>query len=128
MIDETPEVPAAQINTDGMELGPANQGSLEEFAAEIKAAEIPDISAMNIIESDDPLDKTPAPEPLVIDISNMHIDAFSGPLDDTLPPPPANIDTSDLTAAAPNTGSLEEFNNRPEPKPLPDISKLELEN
>ena len=127
IIDETPEVPAAQINTDGMDLGPANQGSLEEFAQPVEPAKIPDISQLDISNTTEPLDATPEPPPLEVDISDMQIDAFTGPLDDTPPPPPADIDTSELTAAEANTGSLEEFDSRPEPVPLPDISKLKME-
>ena len=127
IIDETPEVPPAQINTDSMDLGPANQGSLEEFAQPVEPAEIPDISQLDISNTTEPLDATPEPPPLEVDISDMQIDAFTGPLDDTPPPPPADIDTSELTAAEPNTGSLEEFDSRPEPVPLPDISKLKME-
>ncbi len=127
IIDETPAVPPAQFSTDEFELGPANQGSLEEFAETVIPAPIPDISALDISASEEPLDTTQPPAPLEVDTSSMHIDAFAGPLDDTPPPAPAEIDTSSLTAAAPNTGSLEEFDSRPEPVPLPDISKLEME-
>ena len=127
VIDETPDVPPAQIATDQFELGQANQGSLEEFAEHVEPAVIPDISSLDVSTSEEPLDATPPPEPLEVDVSNMHIDAFSGPLDDTPPPAPANIDTSSLSASAPNTGSLEEFDSRPEPVPIPDTSKLEIE-
>jgi len=127
IIDETPEVPPAQINTDDFDLGPANQGSLEEFAQPVEPAAIPDISSLDISNTEEPLDKTPEPPPLEVDISDMQIDAFSGPLDETPPPPPADIDITELSASEPNTGSLEEFDSRPEPVPLPDISKLKIE-
>ena len=94
---------------------------------QVEPVEIPDISAMDIADTTEPLDATPAPAPLDVDTSDMQIDPFAGDLDDTPPPPPADIDTSALTASAPNTGSLEEFNTRPEPVPLPDISKLKME-
>lgn len=127
IIDETPEVPPAQINTDGFDLGPANQGSLEEFAQPVEPAAIPDISNLDVSNTDEPLDKTPEPPPLEVDISDMQIDTFAGPLDDSPPLPPADIDISELSASEPNTGSLEEFDSRPEPAPLPDISKLKME-
>ena len=127
MIDDTPEAPPAQFNTDEFELGPANQGSLEEFSEIVEPAVIPDISALHVLDADGPLDDTPPPPPLDVDTSGMMIDSFADVLDDSVPPPPANIDTSELSVAAPNTGSLEEFDSRPAPVPLPDISKLEIE-
>ena len=126
IIDDTPPVAAAQIEAE-FDLGPANQGSLEEFAENIEPAEIPDISALDIANTTGPLDDTPQPPPLDVDISGLQVDPFAGDLDDTPPPPPAEIDTSELTASAPNTGSLEEFDSRPAPVPLPDISKLKIE-
>lgn len=126
IIDDTPEPPPANYNTDEFDLGEANSGSLEEFAETVIPAAIPDISSLDVAETDAPLDNTPAPEPLEVDTSNMAIDAFSGDLDQTPPPPPANIDTSNLTASEANTGSLEEFDSRPEAVPVPDTSKLNL--
>ncbi len=126
IIDDTPEPPPANYNTDQFDLGEANTGSLEEFAETVVPAPIPDISSLDVDESDAPLDNTPQPEKLDIDTSSMAIDAFSGDLDDTPPPPPANIDTSNLTASEANTGSLEEFDSRPRPVPVPDTSKLDL--
>ena len=126
IIDDTPEPPPANYNTDQFDLGEANSGSLEEFAETVIPAAIPDISALDVEETDAPLDSAPQPEPLDVDTSNLAIDAFSGDLDQTPPPPPANIDTSNLTASEANTGSLEEFDSRPEPVPVPDTSKLDL--
>ena len=126
IIDETPEPPPADYNTEQFDLGDANSGSLEEFAETVIPAPVPDISSLDVVETDAPLDDTAEPESLDIDTGNMAIDAFSGDLDDTPPPPPANIDTSNLTASEANTGSLEEFDSRPEPVPVPDTSKLDL--
>jgi hypothetical protein len=126
VLDETPERPPASINTDQFDLGEANTGSLEEFAETVIPAPIPDISSLDIVETTEPLDTKPDPKPLEVDTSNMAIDAFSGDLDQTPPPPPANIDTSNLTASEANTGSLEEFDSRPKPVPVPDTSKLDL--
>jgi hypothetical protein len=126
IIDETPEPPPASYNTDQFDLGEANSGSLEDFAETVMPAPVPDTSALDVEETDAPLDNTPQPEPLDVDTSNLAIDAFSGDLDQTPPPPPANIDTSNLTASEANSGSLEEFDTRPEPVPVPDTSKLDL--
>lgn len=127
IIDDTPAPPPAQFNTDDLQLGPANQGSLEEFAEQVNPAEIPDISQMSYSEPDGHLDERPAPPPLEVDLGNMRIDTFADVLDDSLPPPPADIDTASLSAAPPNSGSLEEFDSRPAPVPLPDISRLKLD-
>lgn len=126
IIDDTPEPPPANYNTDQFDLGEANTGSLEEFAETVIPAPIPDISSLDVEQTDAPLDTTPEPEPLDVDTGDMAIDSFSGDLDQTPPAPPANIDTSNLTASEANTGSLEEFDSRPEPKPIPDTSKLDL--
>jgi len=126
IIDDTPEPPPADYNTGQFDLGEPNSGSLEEFAETVIPAAIPDISSLDLTETDAPLDNTPAPEPLEVDTGNMAIDAFSGDLDQTPPPPPANIDTSKLTASEANTGTLEEFDSRPEPVAVPDTSKLDL--
>jgi len=126
IIDDTPEPPPANYNTDQFDLGEANSGSLEEFAETVIPAAIPDISSLDVEETDAPLDSAVQPEPLDVDTSNLAIDAFSGDLDQTPPPPPANIDTSSLTASEANTGSLEEFDSRPEAAPVPDTSKLDL--
>ena len=126
VIDETPETPPASFNTDQFDLGAANEGSLEEFAETVIAAPAPDISSLDLDHTTGPLDTSPEPEPLEVDTSNLAIDAFSGDLDQTPPPPPADIDSSSLTASAANTGSLEEFDSRPEPVPVPDTSKLDL--
>jgi hypothetical protein len=126
IIDETPEPPPVDYNTDQFGLGEANSGSLEEFAETVIPAPVPDISSLDIEETDAPLDNSPQPQPLDVDTGSMAIDAFSGDLDQTPPPPPANIDTSNLTVAEANTGSLEEFDSRPKAVPVPDTSKLDL--
>jgi len=125
-IDETPAVAKLKINTDDLILHEANSGSLEEFALPVEAAQLPDISDMTFSPDDMPLDSTPLAEQAEIDISHLAIDSFSPVLDDSVPPAKVEIDTGSLTAGEANSGSLEEFNSRPAPQPLPDISKLEI--
>ena len=126
MIDDAVPPPPADIDTSHLSASDANFGSLEEFAEQVIPAPLPDVSGLDIDASSGPLDETPEPPPVEVDTSNLAIDAFSGNLDDSVPPAPANIDTSNLTASEANTGSLEEFNTRPEPEPVPDTSKLDL--
>ena len=125
-IDDTPPPPPANISTDGLSAAEPNSGSLEEFAEMVVAAPLPDISQLDIEQTDAPLDSSPLPEALEIDLGDMAIDVFSGDLDQTPPPAPANISTDSLSVSAPNSGSLEEFDSRPEPVPVPDTSKLDL--
>lgn len=47
-------------------------------------------------------------------------------IDPTPPPPPAEIDVSGLEALPPNTGSLEDCRADKPPRPIPDISHLQL--
>lgn len=127
-IDETPEPPPANIDTSGLSAGEANTGSLEGFAEITASVPLPDISNLTFGPEDENLDSSVPPPPLEIDISELMIDQFSNQLDDSMPVAPADIDTSNLSVADANTGSLEEFNSRPAPVPLPDISKLEIED
>ncbi|MGD2119750.1 MAG: hypothetical protein PVG66_15435 [Chromatiales bacterium] len=126
IMDDTPRPPPAQIDTGSLSMGEANQGSLEEFATPVEPAPLPDISALDISSSTAPLDETPAPEPLEIDISELDIDNSERPLDNTPAAEEPAIDISELSAEPANSGSLEEFSIRPDPVPLPDISKLSL--
>jgi len=127
-IDETPEPEPARIDTDSLSAAPANSGSLEDYAEPVIPAELPDISDLAFGPDDEPLDNTPAPPALEVDTSDLLIDQFSDQLDESMPPPPADIDTSSLSVSEANTGSLEEYNSRPEPVPLPDISNLKIED
>jgi len=52
MLDETEPPPPANIDTDSLDLNPANTGSLEDCQQPVEPAEIPDISALKIIEAD----------------------------------------------------------------------------
>jgi len=98
-----PEPSPPDIDTGGMNVSPARTGSLEEFVEEKPAAPIPDISALDIARDDKPIEPEHPTEP------------------EGLP------DISHLRAEPANTGSLEEFVQRKEPVPIPDIDKLSLE-
>jgi len=50
MLDETAPPPPANINTDSLVLNPANTGSLEDCQQPVTPVEIPDISALEVIE------------------------------------------------------------------------------
>ncbi len=50
MLDETAPPPAANINTDSLVLNPVNTGSLEDCQQAAEPVEIPDISALEVIE------------------------------------------------------------------------------
>jgi hypothetical protein len=53
VLDETPPPPPRGIDTSGLELAPANTGTLEECQIKREAAELPDISRLAIVEDDD---------------------------------------------------------------------------
>jgi hypothetical protein len=53
MLDETPPPPPRGIDTSGLELAPANSGTLEECQIKKEAVELPDISRLAIVENDD---------------------------------------------------------------------------
>jgi len=50
VLDETEPPPPANIDTSSMELNPANTGSLEDCQQAVEPAEIPDISALEMVE------------------------------------------------------------------------------
>lgn len=102
-VAEQPPAPAATAEDSSAEpeLLPPNTGSLEDCAPEVTAAEIPDISYMDLGSPDRPIDETPAA-------------------------PPADIDTSRLTAEPPNSGDLSDCVQEKPARPIPDISGITL--
>ncbi|MFC1601941.1 hypothetical protein ACFL3U_00045 [Pseudomonadota bacterium] len=50
MLDETAPPPPADIDTNDLDLNPANTGSLEDCQQVVEPAEIPDISALEMVE------------------------------------------------------------------------------
>ncbi len=85
------------------ELLPAATGSLEDCAAPVEAAALPDITSLKL-------------------------DAPGTRISDAPEPTPADIDTSGLSALPANTGSLEAFKEEKEAVKIPDISALKLED
>jgi hypothetical protein len=83
------------------ELLPANTGSLEDCAAPVAAAPLPDIGYMDLESPERPLDDTP-------------------------PAPAAEIDTSHLSAGPANSGDLSDCVQDKPARPIPDISQLQL--
>lgn len=68
----------------------------------------------------------PPPQAPTVDISAMAL-AFPGSdIDDRPPVPEPRIDISALSAAPPNTGTLEDCVTEKPPRPIPDISHLEI--
>jgi len=94
----------AEIDTSHLHAAPAKSGSLEEFAVRKESVPIPDISNLDIVNNDKPLQeqKQRPAEPLP-DISHMK-------------------------TAPPKSGSLEQFAQKKKPVPIPDISKLSLDD
>jgi hypothetical protein len=84
-----------------MTLLPPNTGSLIDCAPTIKSAEIPNTDYLTLASSGTVLDESSSPPPLV-------------------------IDTSELTLAPANSGTLEEYQIKKQPAPLPDISQLRI--
>jgi hypothetical protein len=92
---------AAPPSGGDMQLLPPGTGSLEDCAPKIPPRPLPDTSGISL--------------------------AMPGvDLDDTPPPPPAKIDISGLSMSGPDF-SLEDCVFEREPRPIPDISHLELE-
>jgi hypothetical protein len=98
--NDKPSAPATHADDD-MTLLPPRTGSLIDCAKTVEAAEIPDIS-------------------------QIALDSPGTDLDDSEPPPPADIDTSSLQLNPANSGSLEDCYKPPQPKPIPDISRLKI--
>jgi hypothetical protein len=88
---------------DEPELLPPNTGTLEDYAEDVEAAPLPDIGHIDLAGQEQPLDDTP-------------------------PPPPADIQTDHLSAEPANTGDLSEYAEEKPSRPIPDISRLKLED
>jgi hypothetical protein len=84
-----------------MTLLPPNTGSLIDCAPTIEPAETPNTDYLTLANSGAVLDESPTPAPV-------------------------DIDTSELTLAPANSGTLEEYQAKKEPAPLPDISQLRI--
>lgn len=81
--------------------------------------------------SSEPDEGTDAPPPAgsapIVD-SDWSLAPAGATVDETPPPPELQVDTSELSANPANTGSLEDCVFEKPPVPIPDISKLQLED
>lgn len=118
-------------DTDDAELTllPPRSGSLAEFAQDVEAAPIPDLSHLDVEAVGVDLDpEFQPPPPLELDLSGLDLEPPGADLNpDYQPPPPVQVDTGALSAAPANTGSLEDCAQPEPPAPLPDTSGLRLE-
>jgi hypothetical protein len=103
-IPAEPSPPAANIDTGDLQAEPAASGSLEDYAPDMEPAPLPDISSLEIVQDNQPIqeDESEAAE--------------------SIP------DTSHLEAAPAKTGTLEKFTQDKKPVPVPDISNLSLDS
>jgi hypothetical protein len=108
------------------ELSSAQDFDLSDCAPEVEAAEIPDISAMDMDKPGIIIDESPQPEPLEIDTSALDLDQPGVTLIEETPPEPPEIDTTALTVSPPNQGSLEDCQSPVEPAPIPNIDHLDV--
>lgn len=60
--------------------------------------------------------------------SSLSLAPVGADMDDTPPTPPLEVDTSALSAGPPNSGSLEDCVSNTPPAPIPDISRLSLDD
>jgi len=88
--------------SETLTLLPANTGSLEECAHQIRPQPLPDIAHLTLALPGVILDESPQPEP-------------------------PEIDTDNLSMEPPNSGTLEDCKKEVEPQPIPDISHLDLD-
>lgn len=117
------------ITESEITLSAPNTGSLIDCAEEVTPAPIPNIDNLSMTEANTGslIDCTQEVEPEPIpDISGISMDNAGAILDETESPPPAEIDTSQLSAEPPNTGSLEDCYQPPEPVEIPDISNMKI--
>lgn len=97
--------PTADIDISHLQATAAKSGSLEEFAVTKEAVPIPDTSALAIDSGEKPIQDEDRTKEAV-----------------ELP------DISYLQATPAKTGSLEEYAQKKEPVPIPDISSISLDN
>lgn len=98
-----PSPEPADINTGDLQAAPAASGSLEEFVVQKEPVPLPDISSLELVKEDKPIQEETS--------------------DSTDPLP----ETGHLEVAPAQTGSLEQFAQEKEPVPIPDISSLSLD-
>lgn len=118
---------ATPIAVPDYELSSVQGFDLSDCAAEVEAAEIPDISAMQMDKPGITLDETPDPEALEIDTSALMLDTPGVTLVEESPAQPPDIDTSALDVLPAKQGSLEDCQRPVEPAPIPNIDHLKID-
>ena len=93
---------SAENPADEMTLLPARTGSLANCITQIESQLLPDITHLSLA-------------------------AAGTTIDQSAPPPSVAFESESLTLNPPNTGSLEDCQIKKQPAPLPDISRIELE-
>jgi len=109
-------------------LAPANSGSLEQYAARVQPAPLPNISGIGLAPADAVPEPTRDTGPAPIDTSDLAlVEGQNWSLEDCQPLPLPEVlpDISALDLAAPDDES--HIPPEPPPLPLPDISQLALE-
>ncbi|MES9968739.1 MAG: hypothetical protein ABW092_01815 [Candidatus Thiodiazotropha sp.] len=108
------------------ELSSAQGFDLSDCTPEVEAAEIPDISSMDMDKPGITIDESPEPQPLEIDTSALELDEPGVTLIEETPPKAPEIDTADLSMSPANQGSLEDCQTPVEPAPIPNIDHLNV--
>ncbi len=103
-VPAAPPPPSANIDTGNLQAEPAASGSLEGYAPNVEPEPLPDISSLEIVQDNQPIQED---EPEAAE---------------SIP------DTSHLEAAPAKTGTLEKFTQDKKPVPVPDISNLSLDS
>ncbi|MEW8508641.1 MAG: hypothetical protein AB2598_18270 [Candidatus Thiodiazotropha sp.] len=109
------------------ELSSAQGFDLSDCTPKIEAAEIPDISAMQMERPGSTLDETPEPELLEIDTSALMLDSPGVTLIEDTPAQPPDIDTSALDVLPANQGTLEDCQKPVDAAPIPNIDHLKID-
>ncbi|MCU7920786.1 MAG: hypothetical protein KZQ88_16650 [Candidatus Thiodiazotropha sp. (ex Dulcina madagascariensis)] len=100
---------------------------LSDCMPEVEAAEIPDISALDLDKPGIGIDESPDPEPLEIDTSALELDTSGAILTEQSLVEPPEIDTTALSVSPAREGSLEDCQVAVEPAPIPNIDHLKIE-
>jgi len=124
-MDSRPTAPDA--NGSGISLAPANTGSLEDCAAKVVPAALPDISELSLAALGSDHEQAADILPPALDIDDLQlVPGQDWTLEDCqpLPLPEVQPDISGLDLAKPVDAS--HIPPEPPPAPLPDISDLSL--
>ncbi|MES9943771.1 MAG: hypothetical protein ABW080_02300 [Candidatus Thiodiazotropha sp.] len=130
---EGPMEPATETDSDmtpiavpDYELSSAQGFDLSDCTPEVEAAEIPDISSLDMDKPGITIDETAEPEPLEIDTSALELDKPGVTLIEEAPAEAPAIDIAALSMSPANQGSLEDCQTPVEPAPIPNIDHLDV--